>query len=102
MDILTAGTESIRTRVKTLLVIVVLGFGVLSAGADVRSVGSSPELFAEAKQITAQQAMAVVRRSTGGRVVSAMPTKDGGFKVRVLLPNGRVKTVRVDSSGSIR
>ncbi|MBV1905798.1 MAG: hypothetical protein KUG75_06950 [Pseudomonadales bacterium] len=52
--------------------------------------------------ISMQQATAIVRRATGGRIVSASPTKDGGFKVRVVLDGGRVKTYKVDRNGNMK
>ena len=58
--------------------------------------------LAQKSGISMQRATAIVRRATGGRVVSASPTKNGGFKVRVVLEGGRVKTVKVDRNGNIR
>jgi len=56
-------------------------------------------MLAEKAGISMQQATAIVRRATGGRVVSASPTKKGGYKVRVVLDGGRVKTYKVDRNG---
>jgi len=50
--------------------------------------------------ISAEQAAAVVSRAYGGRVVSVKP-EGNGYKVRVLLDGGRVKTVQVDSRGHV-
>jgi hypothetical protein len=50
--------------------------------------------------ISAEQAAAVVSRAYGGRVVSVKP-EGNGYKVRVLLEGGRVKTVQVDSRGHV-
>lgn len=62
-----------------------------------RPVFSQP--LAQKSGVSMQQATGIVRRATGGRVVSASPTKNGGFKVRVVLDGGRVKTYRVDRNG---
>jgi hypothetical protein len=48
------------------------------------------------------EATAIVRRATRGRVVSASPTKNGGYKVRVVLDGGRVKTYKVDRNGRMK
>lgn len=37
-----------------------------------------------------------VRRATGGRVLSVRKGKRGTYRVKVLLPGGRVRTVPVD------
>ena len=50
--------------------------------------------------ISAEQAAAVVSRAYGGRVVS-VKAEGNGYKVRVLLDGGRVKTVQVDSRGHV-
>jgi uncharacterized membrane protein YkoI len=57
------------------------------------------------KPISSEQAAAIVRGRYDGRVVAVQPIGRGGedgYKVRVLLDGGRVKTVHVDSRGSIR
>jgi hypothetical protein len=50
--------------------------------------------------VSAEQAAAVVSRAYGGRVVS-VKQEGNGYKVRVVLDGGRVKTVQVDSHGNI-
>jgi len=52
--------------------------------------------------LSMQEATAIVRRATRGRVVSASPTKNGGYKVRVVLDGGRVKTYKVDRNGRMK
>lgn len=52
--------------------------------------------------ISSGQAASIARGAYGGRVVSVQPGGDGGYKVRLLLDGGRVKTVRVDGGGSVR
>ncbi len=55
--------------------------------------------------VTLEQAANLVRRQTGGRVLSASPAERGGqrgYEVRVLLDGKRVKNVFVDREGRIR
>jgi hypothetical protein len=52
--------------------------------------------------ISSGQAASIARGAYGGRVVSVQSGGDGGYKVRLLLDGGRVKTVRVDGRGSVR
>ena len=52
--------------------------------------------------ITQEQAAAIAHRAYDGRVVSVEKNGQGGWKVRVLLDGGRVKTVHVDSRGAIK
>lgn len=46
----------------------------------------------------------IVRRETGGRVLSVTPLEGGkySYRIRLLLDGGRVTTVLVDSKGRIR
>ncbi|MFU8815475.1 MAG: PepSY domain-containing protein [Pseudomonadales bacterium] len=55
--------------------------------------------------ITLEQATNMVRRETGGRVLSATPVERGGqrgYEIRVLIDGKRVKDFFVDSDGRIR
>lgn len=55
--------------------------------------------------ITLEQAANMVRRQTGGRVLSASPSSRGGnqgYEVRVLEDGKRVKSYFVDGDGRIR
>jgi len=56
--------------------------------------------------IGASAAAAAARRATGGRVLGVSPRRAGGrviYRVKVLLPDGRVRSVTVDgSSGEVR
>jgi uncharacterized membrane protein YkoI len=63
------------------------------------------QVLAAKSTISLEEATEIVRRAYGGRVLSASPaSKNGkkGYQVRVLLDGGRVKTVFVDSNGSVR
>ncbi len=56
--------------------------------------------FVVQPSVSAAQAAAQVRRAHGGRVLSVSPTRRGdalGYRVRVLVDGGRVKTVYVAS-----
>jgi uncharacterized membrane protein YkoI len=55
----------------------------------------------ESDGISADQAASIVKRQYDGRVVS-VKQEGNGYKVRVLLDGGRVKTVSVDSHGNLR
>lgn len=46
--------------------------------------------------ISLDEAVARVRRDTGGRVLSAEP-RDGRYRIKVLMPNGAVRVVNVDA-----
>lgn len=55
--------------------------------------------------VTLEQAANMVRRQTGGRVLSAAPSSRGGrqgYEVRVLEDGKRVKSYFVDDDGRIR
>ena len=55
--------------------------------------------------ITLEQATSMVRRETGGRVLSATPVERGGqrgYEIRVLIDGKRVKDFFVDGDGRIR
>ena len=71
------------------------------AAAETGSYGT-PLLYRDG--ISADEATSIVRRKYGGRVISVSPVNGGkgGYKVRVLLDGGRVKTVHVDKNGRIR
>ena len=64
------------------------------------SPGNSSSFVAQ-PSVSAAQAAAQVRRQHGGRVLSVSPARRGdslGYRVRVLVDGGRVKTVYVNSS----
>ncbi len=61
--------------------------------------------FSAPAAITLEQAAEMVRRDTGGRVLSATPSEQGGrrgYDIRVLLDGKRVKKVFVDARGGRR
>ncbi len=55
--------------------------------------------------ISVERATQIVRSAYGGRVVSAVPARRGnetGYRVRVVLDDGHVRNVFVNSEGRIR
>jgi hypothetical protein len=83
-----------RTITLIALVVCALGYGYPHAAGA-----------AEREGISSGQAAAIARGAYNGQVVSVQSvgkSGDGGWKVRVLLDGGRVKTVHVDSRGAIR
>ena len=71
-----------------------------AAPGDVFENAMEPTRFAPPPGISMEQAADMVRRDTGGRVLSATPTQRGdrrGYEIRVLLDGKRVKKVFVDS-----
>lgn len=67
--------------------------------------GHQPRSRTKLKGISLEQATNIVRRRTGGRVLSATPSDRGrqrGFEVRVLVGGKRVKKVFVDAKGNLR
>jgi hypothetical protein len=64
-----------------------------------------PQNLVRPPGISLEQAANMVRRETGGRVLSASPARRGserGYEVRVLLDGKRVKSIFVDSDGRMR
>ena len=82
---------------------------LLVAGASVQTLaqpsgwyGGGLHRVQATQDIGADSAAAIARSVTGGRVLGVRSSQRGGRKiyaVRVLLPNGMVRTVRVDSQG---
>jgi hypothetical protein len=85
-------------------VLLVLGVSPAQAQPAFR-LAAEPELkphtLVEPPGISLEQATSIVRRQTGGRVLSATPA-GRGYEVRVLVDGKRVKTVFVDSRGNLR
>jgi uncharacterized membrane protein YkoI len=48
--------------------------------------------------ISLDEAVARVRRETGGRVLSA-EARDSRYRIKVLMPNGAVRVINVDARG---
>ncbi len=64
-----------------------------------------PNTLVRPSDVTLEQAANMVRRQTGGRVLSASPSERSGrqgYDIRVLLDGKRVKSYFVDDQGRIR
>ncbi len=63
-----------------------------------------PSNLVQQPAISVEQATAIARLETSGRVLSATPIEGGnrGYRVRVLLEGGRVTTVVIDRKGGVR
>lgn len=88
----------------TSLLVAALAAGPATAAAPPDPApGARYELAAAG--ISLQQAVRKVRRATGGRVLSAGPAEVDGrpaYRVKVLMPGGRVRVVLVDArSGAL-
>ena len=90
-----------------------LVFGLLSSGQSHAQspfwLAAEPELkpntLVKPPGISLEQATNIVRRQTGGGVLSAAPAGRGGqrgYEVRVLVDGKRVKKVFVDGQGNMR
>lgn len=58
------------------------------------------QIVQQSPQIGADQAAAIVRDRTGGRVLNVRPTAESGragYAVKILLNEGRVRTVVIDA-----
>ena len=74
----------------------------LSVQASEFREAATPKYFSEPAGVNLEVATAIVRRKTGGRVLSANPASRGpqrGYKVRVLVKDRVVQTWFVDSRG---
>jgi len=90
-----------RSWLLALVLVLPFPFTTVSAWAQ-----QSEQSYNYTKQggISVEQAAAMVRRETGGRVLSANPVKSNGergYNVRVLIDGKRVKQYYVDSEGRI-
>lgn len=81
----TCGWSQFFMRPLAMLICTLLLVGILS-----------PEIMAQGKSLTPDQAGEIARQQTGGRVLAVKPT-DGGYQVKVLTPGGEVRYVFVPS-----
>jgi len=98
-----------RGRVTALLLAVLLPGGLLhgiaAAAPDWRQPELEPQNLVRPPGISVERCANIVRRETGGRVLSASPAERGGQRgceVRVLVDGKRVKSLFVDSEGRVR
>lgn len=110
----TAGTPSRRRTRACVAALVCLLVGVAGAAAPATAAPKwmrgaegevEPRNLVDPPEISLEEATRVVRRQTGGRVLSASPARRGGqrgYEVRVLLDGKRVKNLFVDGEGRVR
>jgi uncharacterized membrane protein YkoI len=73
----------------------------LFAMSPADSMSQTPVRLATKNGISLDQATAIVRKETGGRVLSADRQSRNGqtiYRIKVLMPSGVVKVVRVDAA----
>ncbi len=95
-----------RMKLMTCLLAGLLAWAV-TVPAQARRDERAPRSEASQRDgISLDEAVARVRRDTGGRVLAAEARDDRGrsvYRIKVLLPNGSVRVVNVDAqSGEIR
>lgn len=78
-----------------LLFVLVLPFCSVDAAAAAGASTAPNNFVQNAPGLSVEEATAIARRQTGGRVLSAAPDGKNGYRVRVLLDGGRVTTVIV-------
>lgn len=89
----------------TALLLAVLLPGIAAAAPDWRQPELEPQNLVRPPGISVERCANIVRRETGGRVLSASPAERGGQRgceVRVLVDGKRVKSLFVDSEGRVR
>ena len=95
------GRDRLVAALLPLLIVVGLA---LTPAVSVHAAPASQQSYNYSKQagISVEQAAAMVRRETGGRVLSANPTKSNGqrgYNIRVLVDGKRIKQYYVDDQG---
>lgn len=88
-----------RRLLAALMLVLPLALGSATAVAQ-----SQTYNYTKQGGISVEQAAAMVRRETGGRVLSANPVKSNGqrgYNIRVLIDGKRVKKYYVDAEGRI-
>ncbi|MDA1076077.1 MAG: hypothetical protein O3A63_15150 [Proteobacteria bacterium] len=73
----------------------VLPFFAVEVAAQTSATTAPNNFVQNAPGLSVEEATAIARRQTGGRVLSAAPDGKNGYRVRVLLDGGRVTTVIV-------
>ena len=89
---MTTINDTARLKSKILFLVLCLIVFPVSAKQKQKSEKSS-----QASSACANVAAEAVRRATGGRVLSIKGGGQGPSRARVLLPDGRVRTLRVDA-----
>ncbi|HQY36945.1 MAG TPA: hypothetical protein PLI00_10215 [Pseudomonadota bacterium] len=79
-----------RPRAIRMLLALLLGLGLAAGAAQAQ------------RAVSLQDAVEKVQRETGGKILSAQTVKVGKtklYRVKVLLPDGRVRVVQVPGAG---
>lgn len=88
------------------ILILPLSGQALSATPDTGFLNSQPLILAQSKRLTLDEAVELVQKQTGGRILAADSTRvDGrdGYKIKVLTGQGDVKIFFIDAeSGAIK
>jgi len=96
----------IRMKLMTCLVAGLLVWAATAPAQARRDERAPRGAAAQRNGISLDEAVARVRRDTGGRVLAAEARDDRGrtvYRIKVLLPNGSVRVVNVDAqSGTTR
>jgi uncharacterized membrane protein YkoI len=91
---------------RSLVLVLLLCLTPLADALPARLAAREGVAMLAAAQISLDDAVRRVKAQTGGRVVSATPAKKGGragYRIRVVVDDGRVKTFFVDAeTGSMQ
>lgn len=91
-------------RVPTVALVIMtaaLTMGITGADAEARAAGAALHLAQSPPAVSADEAAAVVRAASGGRILDVRLTGDSKrpiYRVKVLLDGGRVRVYHVDAS----
>ncbi len=94
-----------KFKTLALLILSLFAFAAMAQDADASAYSNQPDnqrlLLTQKHEITLDKAAAKVRKETGGRVLSARSQNRNGrtiHRIKVLMPSGHVKIVRVDAA----
>ncbi len=59
-------------------------------------------MYSSKKGISESQAASIARRQSGGKVLKVSSLGNSGYRVKLLLPSGRVTQVTVNKSGRVQ
>jgi len=92
----------LNVPIRILVTALLMAGSVTAQSASLHASQSEAEqiILAAQQQISLDQAIAQVRKQTGGRILSANTSSKGGRKthnIKVLMPNGVVRVIRVNA-----